>query len=110
MGPQAGARYLDLIKVTMPLGAAGALTDEACRDIIAYLLKTNGHPAGPQELRADSSVVINSASLQAFKPYRAPERRLRGHSLCRRAAPVVGRGVYNDSVHRPIRRFRTSNR
>ena len=41
----------------MPLHAPGALSPEAYADIVAYMLKVNGLPAGARELPADASAL-----------------------------------------------------
>ncbi len=42
--------YFDRIKGTMPRGAPGSLSDPTYVDIIAFILKSNGFPAGNSEL------------------------------------------------------------
>ncbi|MCC6735192.1 MAG: cytochrome c [Bauldia sp.] len=44
------AERFDRIKTTMPMGAAGSLTDQEYLDIIAYILSFNGYPAGLEEM------------------------------------------------------------
>lgn len=41
----------------MPLHAPGALSPETYADIVAYMLKVNGLPAGPRELPADAEAL-----------------------------------------------------
>jgi mono/diheme cytochrome c family protein len=41
---------LTVVKLTMPQDRPSTLGDEAYADIVAYLLKTNRYPAGPEEL------------------------------------------------------------
>ena len=38
------------IRTTMPLNNPGALSRDQYADILAFVLKTNGYPAGPREL------------------------------------------------------------
>ena len=38
------------IRTTMPLNNPGALTREQYAEILAFVLKSNGYPAGPREL------------------------------------------------------------
>src|SRR5262245_12739658 len=45
------------ISETMPPNAANETTDEAKIDIIAYLLQSNGFPAGKTELRVDADLL-----------------------------------------------------
>lgn len=62
----------DRIRKTMPIDRPGALTREAYADILAYLLKFNGFPAGAAELdkRTETLATIR---LDAFKPAAAVE-------------------------------------
>lgn len=41
----------------MPLHAPGALSPESYADIVAYMLKANGLPAGARELPADANAL-----------------------------------------------------
>jgi mono/diheme cytochrome c family protein len=41
------------VATTMPRNAPASLADEVYLDIVAYVLKENGFPAGPRELTAD---------------------------------------------------------
>jgi mono/diheme cytochrome c family protein len=42
------------VATTMPRNAPASLGDNVTLDVVAYLLKENGFPAGPQELTADA--------------------------------------------------------
>jgi len=44
------ADLFTLIRTSMPLGAGGSLSDPEYLDIVAYILKFNGYPAGAREL------------------------------------------------------------
>jgi S-disulfanyl-L-cysteine oxidoreductase SoxD len=44
--------YFKAIKSTMPRGAPASLTDSTYVDIVSFILKTNGSPAGTEELNA----------------------------------------------------------
>ena len=55
----------DRIADSMPPGQAGALTDEAYLDIVAYLLQANGAPAGSDTLTAAATVAIGSVATGA---------------------------------------------
>jgi alcohol dehydrogenase (cytochrome c) len=61
-----GSRRVDelfeLIKTSMPPGAEGSLSAQEYLNIVAYILQTNGHSVGAQELRANSARVIGSAA------------------------------------------------
>jgi len=50
-GKTAGALY-DLMRTTMPVGAAGTLSAQDYADVLAYLLELSTLPAGQQELPA----------------------------------------------------------
>ena len=45
-------------KSTMPRNAAGSLSDEMYTDIIGYVLKANGFPAGAGELHVDELASV----------------------------------------------------
>jgi mono/diheme cytochrome c family protein len=47
------------IRDTMPPNFGTILTDEAKLDVMTFLLRTNGYPAGPQELKVDSETLEN---------------------------------------------------
>jgi mono/diheme cytochrome c family protein len=47
----------DKIRETMPPNGAQEVTDDAKIDIVAYLLQSNGFPAGSSELRADAEAL-----------------------------------------------------
>ena len=46
-----------LMRTTMPLGAGGSLSDPEYLDIVAYILKFNGYPAGDRELGPDVQML-----------------------------------------------------
>ena len=45
------------IRNTMPAGATGTLTPQQSADLVAFILKTGGFPAGKTELAADEAVL-----------------------------------------------------
>ncbi len=47
------ADIFDSVESTMPPDEPGTLGDQACADVVAYLLDANGYPAGDRELTAD---------------------------------------------------------
>ena len=47
------ADLFELMRTSMPLGAGGSLSDPEYLDILAYILKFNGYPAGNRELSPD---------------------------------------------------------
>jgi cytochrome c len=48
-----------VIKATMPQDKPDSLTADAYADIVAFLLKSNKYPAGPQELKPDPAEMKN---------------------------------------------------
>lgn len=46
------------IRTTMPQNAPGTLSAREYADIVAYLLRLNGLPAGPRELPADADALM----------------------------------------------------
>ncbi|HEY1927076.1 MAG TPA: c-type cytochrome [Caulobacteraceae bacterium] len=77
--PLAGAEFLsnwnglsvadlfERVRTTMPASAPRSLTREAYADILAYLLKFNGFPAGQQEL-APHAEMLTSIRIDAWRP------------------------------------------
>ena len=51
------ADLFTLMRTSMPLGAGGSLTDPEYLDIVAYILKFNGYPAGDRELGPDVQML-----------------------------------------------------
>ncbi|HET9220461.1 MAG TPA: c-type cytochrome [Terriglobia bacterium] len=47
------------IRDTMPPNFGTILTDEAKLDVLTFLLRTNGYPAGTQELKVDAETLEN---------------------------------------------------
>jgi hypothetical protein len=47
----------DLISNTMPMNDPGTLSSQEYIDVIAYILKLNGVPAGKAELRPDAAAL-----------------------------------------------------
>jgi mono/diheme cytochrome c family protein len=54
---------LDVISTTMPQGNAGSLSPDAYADIVAYILKVNGLPAGESKLE-DRPELLKSTRIQ----------------------------------------------
>ena len=54
---QSIAALLDLIASTMPKSNPGSLTPGTAADIVAFLLKSNGLPAGTAEIQADDEAL-----------------------------------------------------
>lgn len=57
------------IKESMPKGDPGSLTTQETTLLLAYLLKLNGMPAGPDELPADS-VALKAIRFARDQPWR----------------------------------------
>ena len=51
------AERFSLIRKTMPSTNPGALDDQTSIDVLAYILKFNGYPAGDQSLAPDAGVL-----------------------------------------------------
>ncbi len=47
----------DRIRTSMPQDDIGSLNTQMSADLVAYLLQANNFPAGPEELKADRSVL-----------------------------------------------------
>jgi S-disulfanyl-L-cysteine oxidoreductase SoxD len=66
-----------IIQATMPADNPKSLTPDEYADIVAYLLKTNGYPAGPNDLSTDSIVLKHipfkkSTGTASFKATASP--------------------------------------
>ncbi len=57
------------IKESMPKGDPGSLTTQETTLLLAYLLKMNGMPAGPDELPADS-MALKAIRFERDPPWR----------------------------------------
>jgi sugar lactone lactonase YvrE/mono/diheme cytochrome c family protein len=64
---QSVADLFERVRTTMPQNAPRSLTREAYADILAYLLKFNGFPAGQQEL-APRAEMLTSIRIDAWRP------------------------------------------
>src|SRR5580698_6785635 len=49
---------LEFVSANMPNGTPGSLDESTYRDIVALMLKSNGFPAGTNELRRDTSAKV----------------------------------------------------
>jgi len=54
-------------KTTMPVGREGQLSGQAIADITAFMLKSNGFPAGEMELPTQA-MTLKTVKLVALKP------------------------------------------
>jgi mono/diheme cytochrome c family protein len=61
------ADLYDKIQVTMPLNAPGTLRPAIAADILAFILKANNFPSGPNEL-GPASDSLKSVTFDVFKP------------------------------------------
>lgn len=59
-GDRRSSDLLATVRTSMPPGLDGSLSDGEYLDIVAYILKANGHVAGNQPLRADAAVRIGA--------------------------------------------------
>jgi mono/diheme cytochrome c family protein len=50
-------RLFDRIRITMPADKPGTLNRQTVADIIAFILQTNGYPAGNEELSTRSEIL-----------------------------------------------------
>lgn len=50
----------DIIVTTMPEGGPGTLTQRSYVDIVAYLMRLNGVPAGPSALSVEPSALASA--------------------------------------------------
>ena len=57
----------DRIRTTMPQSAPGVLSRDQYAEVLAFLLKANGFPAGKTELDT-SSETLKAISFEANKP------------------------------------------
>lgn len=51
------ADLFELMRTTMPLGAGGSLSEPEYLDILAFILKFNGYPAGDRELGPEAQML-----------------------------------------------------
>ena len=77
------------VKGTMPPGSEASLGDTAYLNIVAYILEVNGHSAGTEALRADSSLTIDPGSAGAVNAA-AADHAGASASDSRPAAPSAG--------------------
>ena len=49
--------FFSRIKTTMPEDAAGSLSENEVLDVIAYVVQTNGFPAGEKGMRSESALA-----------------------------------------------------
>ncbi|HKY19363.1 MAG TPA: hypothetical protein VJL82_10560, partial [Rhizomicrobium sp.] len=65
---------MEYLGTAMPLDRPGRLSRATNADIVAFILKVNGFPAGPAELSADDA-VLKTIRFDAFKPASPPKTR-----------------------------------
>lgn len=53
------SRPFEFMRTQMPFDAPGALEDEVYAAILAYLLRENGYPSGPEPLPADTDTLTH---------------------------------------------------
>jgi alcohol dehydrogenase (cytochrome c) len=81
-----------LIRTTMPVDAPGALPDATYANITAFILQSNGVPAGPAPLTMDTDVRIGAAAA-AGGGAGAPPAAAPAAAAGRGAAAPAGRGA-----------------
>jgi alcohol dehydrogenase (cytochrome c) len=81
-----------LIRTTMPVDAPGALPDATYANITAFILQSNGVPAGPAPLTMDTDVRIGAAAA-AGGGAGAPPAPAPAAAAGRGAAAPAGRGA-----------------
>ncbi len=64
---KAVADLFDRIRISMPADNPGSLTRAENADIVAFILKTNGYPAGSAELKSDAD-SLKVIRVVAVKP------------------------------------------
>ncbi len=90
-GRRSARELLSFMQLTMPPQSPGALSAENYVNIIAFILQSNGAPAGNQPLTAATDVAINAmATGQA--PAAAAAAGQRGAAPGRGAAPAAAAG------------------
>ena len=58
-GTTAASALFEQVRNTMPPGGEASLGDSTYLTIVAYILRVNGHAAGTEPLRVDSTLAIN---------------------------------------------------
>ena len=58
-GTTAASALFEQVRNTMPPGGEASLGDSTYLSIVAYILRVNGHAAGTEPLRVDSTLAIN---------------------------------------------------
>jgi mono/diheme cytochrome c family protein len=56
VGKTLGDRF-KIVRTTMPPTDPGGIDEQTCIDIVAFILKFNGYPAGEQEMPAETGVL-----------------------------------------------------
>jgi alcohol dehydrogenase (cytochrome c) len=67
-GAKTTRELFDTIKLKMPLGAPGSLSDEAYAGIVAFLLHASGAPTGTTALAPTTAVRINTIATGTVPP------------------------------------------
>ena len=67
-GGKTTKELFDTIKLKMPLGAPGSLSDEAYAGIVAFLLHASGAPTGTTALTPTTAVRINTVATGTVPP------------------------------------------
>jgi mono/diheme cytochrome c family protein len=67
------SELFQVVSTTMPQDNPGTLTLQQYVDVVAYLLRLNGYPAGKRPLRADSA-AMSAIRIGVPEPARPPSR------------------------------------
>ena len=91
-GSRSARELLSFIQLTMPPGRAGALPAGTYANIVAFILYSNGAPAGTQPLNANTDVAINSVAT-GRAPAAAPAGGQQAGGQGRGAPPAAPPGI-----------------
>jgi alcohol dehydrogenase (cytochrome c) len=115
-------QLFDFIKTRMPPNAPGSLSDEYYRQVVAYILSRNGHPAGSTPLTAAAGAGQNnnneitknaiSQSVQGTVPAGAnvnvSDQRMKSAEKDAKDWLLHGR-TYSNQRYSPLRQINTNN-
>ena len=81
----------DQIKTTMPDDNPGGLSAQQYKDVVAYILKTNGFPAGTDSLPSDPEAMLTSFLQSTYEAAAALAKWDRARLEREPVAPSLGR-------------------
>ena len=91
-GVRTTQELFEYIKSGMPPGGAGSLSDETYVNIVAHILKSNGHIGGNESLRANSTTVIGSSQIADISSLDTPTPSLEED------LPMLSEGLETDNL------------